>query len=91
MGPAAGASGGQPGQPIHNIEQRQKVDNILDPNARLETPNDEIERIRTADLPSEEVIASYEMTSEPEELPQLPGRTEFRPQEPAGTSTPLLS
>jgi len=71
---------------ILDIEQRQDVAVILLPNEHMDTPDYEIERIRTQDmgrLPKEQ--ASYEMATMPEG--QAPGFTRtadaVRPEEPA--------
>ncbi len=52
---------------IHDIENRQSVNVVLIPNSHFETPNYEIERIRSQDLHEHDSeTASYQMTVEPE-------------------------
>ncbi|MBL8519627.1 MAG: Rne/Rng family ribonuclease [Betaproteobacteria bacterium] len=54
-------------QDIHKIEMRFKVDVLLIPNIHLETPNYEIERLRTDSDKLDLVIPSYEMVNKPVE------------------------
>lgn len=70
---------------IHEIENRQSVDVILIPNKHFETPNYEIERIRSQDLHEHNSeTASYEMTAEPEtNVPDHVKQKEFKSEEPA--------
>ncbi len=52
---------------IHDIESRQSVDVILIPNKHFETPNYEIERIRSQDMAEHDTeTASYRMSVEPD-------------------------
>jgi ribonuclease E len=62
-------------QDIHKIETRFKVDVLLIPNIHLETPNYEIERLRTDSEKLDLVIPSYEMVNKPveEESPRGSG------------------
>lgn len=70
---------------IHEIENRQSVDVILIPNKHFETPNYEIERIRSQDLHEHNSeTASYKMTAEPEtDVPNHVKQKEFKSEEPA--------
>ncbi len=72
-------------QPIHDIENRQSVNVVLVPNSHYETPNYEIERIRSQDMPGHDSeTASYQMSVEPET--DVPGHikpTEVKSEEPA--------
>ena len=72
-------------EPIHEIENRQSVDVILIPNKHFETPNYEIERIRSQDLHEHNTeTASYKMTVEPEtDVPDHVKQKEFKSEEPA--------
>ncbi len=54
-------------QDIHKIEMRFKVDVLLIPNIHLETPNYEIERLRTDSEKLDLVVPSYEMVNKPVE------------------------
>jgi ribonuclease E len=54
-------------QDIHKIETRFKVDVLLIPNIHLETPNYEIERLRTDSEKLDLVVPSYEMVNKPVE------------------------
>ena len=72
-------------EPIHEIENRQSVDVILIPNKHFETPNYEIERIRSQDLHEHNTeAASYKLTVEPEtDVPDHVKQKEFKSEEPA--------
>lgn len=55
---------------LHGIEQRYKVDVVLIPNTALETPNYEIQRVRTDESEGDQGKASYRIeTVQPEEEP----------------------
>jgi ribonuclease E len=70
---------------IHDIENRQSVNVVLVPNSHFETPNYEIERIRSQDLPEHDTeVASYQMSVEPEsEVPEHIKPKETKGEEPA--------
>jgi ribonuclease E len=72
-------------EPIHEIENRQSVDVVLIPNKHFETPNYEIERIRSQDMHQHDTdAASYQMTSEPEaDVPDHVKQKELKSEEPA--------
>ncbi len=72
-------------QAIYDIERRQSVSVMLIPNIHLETPNYQIERLRSQDLPKgKEEISSYRMVVEPESEAQESGRQkESKNEEPA--------
>lgn len=54
-------------QVIADIEARQKVEIILVPNARFDTPHFEVERVRQSELPSEPGVRhSYELATRQE-------------------------
>jgi len=68
-------------QSIYDIEKRQSVNVVLVPNSHFETPNYEVERIRSQDLPGQDSeTTSYQMVTEPEsDVPQ-----HIMPKEPKG-------
>lgn len=70
---------------IHEIENRQSVNVVLVPNSHFETPNYEIERIRSQDLHEHDSeTASYQMTSEPEaDVPEHIKPKALKSEEPA--------
>ncbi len=71
---------------ILDIEQRQDVAVILLPNEHMDTPDYEIERVRTQDMGRlSKEQASYEMTTMPEgQAPGFPRTADAgRPEEPA--------
>lgn len=72
-------------QAIYDIERRQSVSVMLIPNLHLETPNYQIERLRSQDLPKgREEISSYRMVVEPEdEVPENGRPKESKSEEPA--------
>jgi ribonuclease E len=72
-------------QAIYDIERRQSVSVMLIPNMHLETPNYQIERLRSQDLPKgKEEISSYRMVVEPEsETPESGRPKESKSEEPA--------
>ena len=69
---------------VHEIESRQSVNVVLVPNSYFETPNYEIERIRSQDLPEHDSeTASYQMTIQPEvEVPEHIKPKEAKNEEP---------
>ncbi len=70
-------------QAIAQLEQRHDITVLLIPNRFLETPRYEIERIRSNELPGED-IASYTLAAEPETTEAaVQKRIERRPEEPA--------
>jgi ribonuclease E len=72
-------------QAIVGVEQRHDVEIVLIPNKKLETPRYEIERLRTADVRTDEPeVPSYELATEPEEVVEgLHGSRPLRAEEPA--------
>ncbi len=70
---------------IHDIENRQSVNVVLVPNSHFETPNYEIERIRSQDLHEHNSeTASYQMTVEPgADVPDHVKQKEIKSEEPA--------
>ncbi len=70
---------------VHEIENRQSVNVVLVPNSHFETPNYEIERIRSQDLPEHDSeTASYQMTVQPEaDVPEHIKPKEIKNEEPA--------
>ncbi len=70
---------------IHDIENRQSVNVVLVPNSHFETPNYEIERIRSQDMPEHDSdTASYQMSVEPEtDVPKHIKPKETKSEEPA--------
>ncbi len=70
---------------IHDIENRQSVNVVLIPNKHYETPNYDIERIRSQDLHEHDSeTASYQMTVEPEtDVPNHIKPKALRSEEPA--------
>jgi ribonuclease E len=69
---------------IAEIEGRQSVRVVLVPNRFLDTPNYEIERIRTQEMPKGDGgRASYELVTEPEKEVEAIPRSAPRPAEPA--------
>ncbi|MCP3670973.1 MAG: ribonuclease E [Gammaproteobacteria bacterium] len=72
-------------QAIYDIENRQSVNVVLVPNSHFETPNYEIERIRSQDLPEHDTdTASYQMSVEPEsDVPEHIKPKEVKSEEPA--------
>jgi len=71
-------------QAIHDIENRQSVNVVLVPNSHFETPNYEIERIRSQDMPEHDTdSASYQMSVEPEaDVPEHIKPKEIKSEEP---------
>jgi ribonuclease E len=60
-------------QQISEIEQRQRSFIVLVPNANLETPHYDIQRIKTSEAQQTEALSSYELVSEvKEEEHELP-------------------
>ncbi len=54
-------------QSIYDIERRQSISVILVPDTSLETPNYQIERLRSQDVPTgEDDVSSYKLTAQPE-------------------------
>ncbi|MEJ2609308.1 MAG: ribonuclease E [Candidatus Thiodiazotropha sp.] len=72
-------------QMIHDIEQRHSIEVVLIPNTHFETPNYEIGRIRTSDMPSDdEAVSSYKMaTEEPAQSPESNRTKQLKIEEPA--------
>jgi ribonuclease E len=72
-------------QAIYDIERRQSIGVVLVPNTNLETPNFNIERLRSQDMPKQQdEVSSYEMVSAPEsETPQYAKPQEAKSEEPA--------
>jgi len=72
-------------QVIYDIEKRQQISVVLIPNPRYETPNYEIERVRSQDMPqTTEESASYALRQEPEKAPPPFTRAEHsQAEEPA--------
>ncbi len=72
-------------QAIYDIENRQSVNVVLVPNSHFETPNYEIERIRSQDMPEHDSeAASYQMSVEPEsDVPEHIKPKEAKSEEPA--------
>ncbi len=70
---------------IHDIENRQSVNVVLIPNSHFETPNYEIERIRSQDINEHNSeTASYQMTVEPEaDVPEHIRPKAVKSEEPA--------
>ncbi len=70
---------------IHDIENRQSVNVVLIPNSHFETPNYEIERIRSQDLNEHNSdTASYQMSIEPEvDVPEHIRPKGIKSEEPA--------
>ena len=56
---------------LSRIEERQEVDIILVPNAKLETPHFHVQRIREQDLAKRELGESYQLVSEQGSAPAL--------------------
>ncbi|MBL8522405.1 MAG: Rne/Rng family ribonuclease [Betaproteobacteria bacterium] len=70
-------------QDIHKIETRFKVNVLLIPNIHLETPNYEIERLRTDSEKIDLVKPSYEMVNRPvEEVAAKAAEAEAKPARP---------
>ena len=70
-------------QDIHKIEMRFKVNVLLIPNVHLETPNYEIERLRSDSEKLELATPSYEMVNRPvEEVAAKAAEVEARPSRP---------
>ncbi len=72
-------------QAIYDIERRQSISVVLVPDQSLETPNYQIERVRTQDLPTgEDDVSSYKLTSQPEiDTSQHTRPREIKREEPA--------
>ena len=71
-------------QVIHDIEQRHTTNVILVPNIYLQTPNYEIERIRTQDASAGEESSSYKLAVEPEaQAAEAQRARELKSEEPA--------
>ncbi len=72
-------------QAIYDIERRQSIGVVLVPNVHLETPNFNIERLRSQDMPrQQDEVSSYEMVSTPEsETPGYAKPREIKSEEPA--------
>ena len=67
-------------QDIHKIEMRFKVNVLLIPNIHLETPNYEIERLRSDSEKIDLVVPSYEMVNRPvEEVAAKAAEVEAKP------------
>ncbi len=70
-------------QDIHKIEMRFKVNVLLIPNIHLETPNYEIERLRSDSEKIDLVVPSYEMVNRPvEEVAAKAAEIEAKPSRP---------
>ncbi len=70
-------------QDIHKIEMRFKVNVLLIPNIHLETPNYEIERLRSDSEKIDLVVPSYEMVNRPvEEVAAKAAEIESKPSRP---------
>lgn len=72
-------------QAIYDIENRQSINVVLVPNGHFETPNYEIERIRSQDMHEHDTdTASYQMSVEPEtDVPEHIKPKEAKSEEPA--------
>ncbi len=72
-------------QAIYDIERRQSISVVLVPNIHLETPNFNIERQRSQDMPKQdEDVSSYKMVATPEaETPKYAKPRETKSEEPA--------
>jgi ribonuclease E len=72
-------------QAIHDIETRQSVNVVLVPNSNFETPNYEIERIRSQDLNEHDTeTASYQMEVETDsDTSEQAKQKEVKSEEPA--------
>jgi len=72
-------------QQISEIEQRQGSFIVIVPNANLETPHYDIQRIKTSEVQQTEALSSYELISEAkEEEHELPHETiKEKAEEPA--------
>lgn len=71
-------------KPLYEIEHRYMVNIILIPTPSMETPNYEIQRLRTDEVRKDKGTASYRMQPEPEEeAPPLPLSEPAAPEQPA--------
>ena len=69
---------------IHEIEQRHATNVVLVPNIYLQTPNYEIERIRSQDVNEGEETSSYKLAVEPEnQRTEAQKAKELKSEEPA--------
>ncbi len=71
-------------QVIYDIEKRQQISIVLIPNPDYETPNYNLERIRSQDMPESADTASYSLREEAETPTPTFARTEANlPEQPA--------
>ncbi len=72
-------------QAIYDIERRQSISVILVPDKSLETPNYQIERLRSQDLPNkQDDVSSYKLTTNIDtETPQHAQPKETKQEKPA--------